>query len=55
MNRAKPLYLLSGCSYHHRKTRDPLVQEVFREGRVDNLGDIAPAFVVQPSDYEYQI
>lgn len=31
MKRTKPLYLLSGCSYHHRKTRDPLIREVFRE------------------------
>ena len=31
MSGRKPLYLLSGCSYHHRKARDPLLQEVFRE------------------------
>ncbi len=28
---------------------------VYRDGRVDNMGDIVPAFVVQPSEYEYQI
>ena len=27
----------------------------FRDGRVDNIGDISPAFVVHPSEYEYQI
>ena len=31
MGRRKPMYLLSGGSYHHRKTRDPLVREAFRE------------------------
>jgi cyanophycinase-like exopeptidase len=31
MSRIKPLYLLSGDSYHHRKTRDPLIREMFRE------------------------
>ncbi len=31
MTRTKPIYLLSGGSYHHRKARDPLVREVFRE------------------------
>jgi peptidase E len=27
----------------------------FRDGRVDNIGDINPAFFVHPSEYEYQI
>ena len=27
----KPVYLLSGDAYHHRKTRDPLIREMFRE------------------------
>lgn len=27
----KPVYLLSGNSQHHRKTRDPLIREMFRE------------------------
>lgn len=27
----------------------------FRDGRVDNIGDISPAFFVHPSEYEYQI
>ncbi len=27
----KPLYLLSGDSHHHRKTRDPLLREMLRE------------------------
>lgn len=31
MARTKPIYLLSGDSYHHRKTRDPLIREMFRE------------------------
>lgn len=26
-----------------------------RDGRVDNIGDISPAFFVHPSEYEYQI
>lgn len=26
-----------------------------RDGRVDNIGDISPAFIVHPSEYEYQI
>jgi peptidase E len=28
---AKPVYLLSGDAHHHRKTRDPLIREMFRE------------------------
>ena len=28
---AKPVYLLSGDSHHHRKTRDPLIREMLRE------------------------
>ncbi len=27
----------------------------YRDGRVDNIGDISPAFFVHPSEYEYQI
>ena len=27
----------------------------FRDGRVDNIGDINPAFFVHQSEYEYQI
>lgn len=27
----------------------------FRDGRVDNIGDISPAFFVHPCEYEYQI
>ncbi len=27
----KSLYLLSGDSHHHRKTRDPLIREMLRE------------------------
>jgi len=27
----------------------------FRDGRVDNIGDISPAFFVHQSEYEYQI
>ena len=27
----KPVYLLSGDAHHHRKTRDPLIREMFRE------------------------
>jgi cyanophycinase-like exopeptidase len=28
---AKSVYLLSGDSHHHRKTRDPLIREMLRE------------------------
>lgn len=31
MNGTKPLYLLSGDSYHHRKSRDPLIGAALRE------------------------
>lgn len=31
MNRTKPVYLLSGDSYHHRKSRDPLIREMLAE------------------------
>lgn len=30
-------------------------RHTFRDGRVDNIGDINPAFTVHPSEYEYQI
>ena len=30
-------------------------RHTFRDGRVDNIGDIWPAFFVHPSEYEYQI
>jgi peptidase E len=32
----KPVYLLSGDSHHHRKTRDPLIREMLRETGRDN-------------------
>jgi peptidase E len=31
MNGIKPVYLLSGDSYHHRKSRDPLIREMLAE------------------------
>lgn len=31
MNGIKPVYLLSGDSYHHRKSRDPLIREMLSE------------------------
>jgi len=31
MNGLKPVYLLSGDSYHHRKSRDPLIREMLKE------------------------
>jgi peptidase E len=31
MNNLKPVYLLSGDSYHHRKSRDPLIREMLAE------------------------
>ena len=31
MTARKPVYLLSGDAHHHRKTRDPLIREMFRE------------------------
>jgi len=30
-------------------------RHTFRDGRVDNIGDISPAFIVHQSEYEYQI
>jgi peptidase E len=30
-------------------------RHTYRDGRVDNIGDISPAFFVHPSEYEYQI
>ena len=30
-------------------------RHTFRDGRIDNIGDIWPAFFVHPSEYEYQI
>lgn len=30
-------------------------RHTFRDGRVDNIGDISPAFIVHPAEYEYQI
>ncbi|MEI8140526.1 MAG: hypothetical protein WCI03_11750 [bacterium] len=31
MNTVKPVYLLSGDSYHHQKSRDPLIREMLGE------------------------
>jgi len=38
MGHPRPIYLLSGDSYHHRKTRDPLLRAMLSE-----TGKVRPA------------